>query len=60
MTTLDVEFELLPERRPDEVLDPELRDLSSFAPVFVRFTIRLEGCALFVAVTDVALVKVSV
>ena len=51
-------FELLPERRPDEELEPELRDLSRRAPVFVRVTIRLEGGSALSAA--VPLVKVNV
>jgi len=59
VTAFEVEFELLPERRPEEELDePELRDLSRRAPVFVRVTIRLAGGGALSAAT--ALVKVSV
>lgn len=60
VATLDVGFELLLERRLEDVLEPELRDLSSLTPVFVRFTIRVEGCVLLESWTCVALVKVNV
>ena len=58
VTAFEAVFELLPERRPDEELEPELRDLSRRAPVFVRVTIRLEGGSALSAA--VALVKVNV
>jgi hypothetical protein len=58
VTAFEAEFELLPERRPDEELEPELRDLSRRAPVFVRVTIRLEGGGALSAA--IALVNVRV
>jgi len=60
VAAFDAPFELLPERRPEEVLEPELRDLSGYAPVLVRLTMRLEESAFCVAVVGVALVKVRV
>lgn len=60
VTTLDAGFELLLERRLEDVLEPELRDLSSLTPVFVRFTMRVEGCAFLEFWACVALVKVNV
>ena len=60
VTTFDAPFELLPARRPEEVLEPELRDLSRYAPVLVRLTMRLEERVSCVAVVGVALVKVRV
>jgi hypothetical protein len=60
VTALEAAFELLPERRPDDELDPELRDLFRWATVLVRFTTRVDGAALFLAIVGVALVKVRV
>jgi hypothetical protein len=61
VTTFEFEFEVPPERRPEEELDPELRDLLlGFGIVFVLFTIRLVGRVVCAGSTAVALVKVSV
>lgn len=60
VTAFDVEFELLPERRPEEdELEPELSDLFVYTPVCDRFTIRLDEAVLEFSMA-VALVKVSV
>lgn len=60
VTTFDTLVELLPERRPEEELDPELYDLFKWGPVCVRLTTRLEGRVLPDDCVAVALVKVSV
>lgn len=60
MTTFETLVELLPERRPEDELDPELRDLFRCGPVWVRLTTRLEGRAAAAACVAVALVKVKV
>jgi hypothetical protein len=59
VTAFELEFELLPERRPDDVLEFELRDLLRYAVVLVLLTTLNDGRGLceFVAV---ALVKVNV
>ena len=53
-------FELLPDRRPEDELDPELRDLPRWGPVWVLLTTRAEGRAEAAVVVAVALVKVNV
>jgi hypothetical protein len=60
VTTFEFEFELPPDRRPEEEPDPELRDLLRFGMVLVLFTILLVGRVLCVGSTAVGLVKVSV
>jgi hypothetical protein len=60
VATFELDVELLPERRPDDELDPELRDLLSCGTALVLLTIRLEGCKLWFGSTAVALVKVNV
>lgn len=59
VTTFEFGLELLPERLPDEELEPELRDLFSCGVVLVLFTILLEGCKCLGS-AGVALVKVNV
>jgi hypothetical protein len=58
--TFEFEFELLPERRPDEELEPEPRDLLMYAEVLVLLTILLEGRELCDESVATALVKVNV
>jgi hypothetical protein len=60
VTTFEFVFELPPERRPEEVLEPELRDLSRSGMVFVLLTILLEARRSFTGSVAVALVKVNV
>lgn len=60
VTALEEVLEFVPERRPEEELDPELRDLSNRFPVFVRLTIRLDARVLGPESATVALVNVSV
>jgi hypothetical protein len=60
VTAFEAEFELLPERRPDDVLEPEPRDLLRCEVVLVLLTILLDGCKLWVESVAVALVKVKV
>jgi hypothetical protein len=60
VAALEFGLELLPDRRPDDELEPELRDLLRCGFAFVLFTILLEGCELLAGAAAVALVKVSV
>src|SRR5689334_4926526 len=60
VTTFEVGFEVLPDRRPDDELDPELRDLLRWALVLVRLTILVDGCELCFGSVAVALVNVNV
>lgn len=60
VATFELELELLPEWRPDDELEPELRDFARWLAVLVRFTIRLEGLVPRGPSVGVALVKVKV
>jgi hypothetical protein len=60
VTAFEFELELLPDRRPDDELEPELRDLLRCGFAFVLFTILLEGRGLLAGAAAVALVKVNV
>lgn len=60
VATFELVVELLPERCPDDELEPELRDLLSCGIALVLLTILLEGRALWVGSVAVALVKVNV
>lgn len=60
VTAFETDVELLPERRPEDELEPELRDLLRCGIVFVLLTIRLEGRELWTWLVAVALVKVNV
>lgn len=59
VATFELGLELLPDRLPDEELDPELRDLFSCGRVLVLFTTLLEGCKCLGS-AGVALVNVNV
>jgi hypothetical protein len=61
VAAFEFEFELPPERRPEEELEPELRDLlSRVGMVLVLFTTLLVGRMLCAGSVAVALVKVNV
>jgi hypothetical protein len=60
VATFEFEFELLPERRPDDELESELRDLLRCGFAFVLLTILLEGCEFWAGPMFVVLVKVKV
>ena len=60
VTAFEAVFELLPERRPEDELDPELRDLLSCGVVLVRLTRRLVGVDERLGSAAIALVNVKV
>jgi hypothetical protein len=61
VTALEAGFESVPERGPEEELEPELRDLLKWKLVFVRATTRAEGRWVVLPwVVGAALVKVRV
>ena len=60
VTAFGMLVELLPERRSEDELDSELRDLFKWGPVWARLTTRLEGRTVAADCVAVALVKVNV
>jgi hypothetical protein len=60
VATFELDVEWLPERLPEDELDPELRDLLSCGTALVLLTILLEGRELWFGSAAVALVKVKV